>query len=56
MRTSKIETDGRARDEAVKRRNKAMRETLGMSPVPSQEAARPTEPLPAEKPTESSAT
>jgi hypothetical protein len=52
MRTSKIEVDGSARNEAaLKRRNKAMRETLGMSPAPSQEAARPTKPLPAEKPT-----
>ena len=54
MRISKIEKDGSARDEVLKRRYKAMREALGMPP--SQEAARPTEPLPAEKPGESSAT
>jgi hypothetical protein len=41
MRISKIVTDGSARDEALKRRNAAMREVLGMKPAPPREASRP---------------
>jgi hypothetical protein len=51
MRISKIVTDGSARDEALKRRNKAMRQALVMKPAPSSpEASRPQEPKTDEKP------
>jgi hypothetical protein len=43
MQMSKIVTDGSARDEALKRRNNAIREALGMKPAPSPEAIRPQE-------------
>jgi hypothetical protein len=44
MQMSKIVTDGSARDEALKRRNNAMREALGMKPAPAPEASRSQEP------------
>jgi hypothetical protein len=43
MQISKIVTDGSARDEALKRRNNAMREALGMQPTPSRNASEPQE-------------
>jgi hypothetical protein len=43
MQISKIVTDGSARDEALKRRNNAMREALGMQPAPSRNASEPQE-------------
>jgi len=52
MQTSKIVTDGSARDEALKRRSNAMRETLGMTAAPSREASKPQELKMDEKPTE----
>jgi hypothetical protein len=52
MRISKIVTDGSARDEALKRRNAAMHEVLGIKPPPSREAHKPPEPEAAEKPAE----
>jgi hypothetical protein len=42
MQISKIVTDGSARDEALKRRNSAMREALGMAPSRGQ--SKPQEP------------
>jgi hypothetical protein len=51
MQNSKIVTDGSARDEALKRRNSAMREALGMKP-----ASKPQEPKMDEKSTDRSAT
>ena len=52
MRISKIVTDGSARDEALKRRNAAMREVLGMKPASPREASKPREPEATEKPAE----
>ena len=52
MRISKIVTHGSARDEALKRRNAAMREVLGMKPPPSRGARKPPEPEATEKPAE----
>jgi len=52
MQISKIVTDGSARDEALKRRNNAMREALGMQPAPSRNASEPQEAKSGEKPTE----
>ena len=52
MQISKIVTDGNARDEALKRRNSAMRETLGIGPASKRETKQPDEPKPDEKPTE----
>ena len=44
MRISKILTDGSARDEALKRRNMAMRRAIGMKPaLLSPEASKPQE-------------
>ena len=51
MRISKILTDGSARDEALKRRNKAMRQAIGITPaLSSAEASKPQEPKTDEKP------
>jgi hypothetical protein len=52
MQISKIVTDGSARDEALKRRNNAMREALGMKPAPSRNASESPEPRADEKPAE----
>jgi hypothetical protein len=52
MRISKNVPDGSARDEALKRRNAAVREVLGMKPAPSPEASQPQEPEATEKPAE----
>ena len=52
MQISKIVTDGSAREEALKRRNNAMRESLGMKPAPSREASKPQEPKTDVKPAE----
>jgi len=52
MPVSKIVTDGNARDEALKRRNTAMRESLGMGPASKRETKQPDEPKAEEKPTE----
>ena len=41
MQISKIVTDGSARDEALKRRNRAMREKLGMKEASSRGRASP---------------
>jgi hypothetical protein len=49
MQISKIVTDGNARDEALKRRNSAMRETLGMGPASKRETKQPDEPKADEK-------
>jgi hypothetical protein len=43
MQISKIVTDGSTREEALKRRNNAMREALGMKPAPSRNASEPQE-------------
>ena len=50
MQISKIVTDGSARDDALKRRNAAMREVLGMKPAPSRQANKPQQPEADEKP------
>jgi hypothetical protein len=50
MQISKIVTDGSARDDALKRRNAAMREVLGMKTASSREANKPQEPKADEKP------
>ena len=52
MQISKVVTGGSARDEALKRRNNAMREALGMNPVSSRQASKPQEPKMDEKPAE----
>ncbi len=43
MNYSSIVRDGSARDEALKRRNGAMREVLGLNPTPKREAEQPAE-------------
>jgi hypothetical protein len=52
MPISKIVTDGNARDEALKRRNTAMRESLGMEPASKGERKQPDKAKADEKPTE----
>jgi hypothetical protein len=52
MQISKIVTDGNARDESLKRRNAAMRETLGVGPASKRETKQPDEPKADEKPSE----
>ena len=52
MQISKIVTDGNARDEALKRRNASMRETLGMAPASKRDTKQPDEPKPDEKSSE----
>src|SRR5271170_937712 len=52
MQISKIVTDGNARDEALKRRNAAVRETLGIGPASKRETKQPDEPKPDEKSSE----
>ena len=52
MQISKIVTDGNARDEALKRRNIAMREALGMGPTSKLETKKLDEPKTDEKPSE----
>ena len=43
MNYSKIVRDGSARDEALKRRNGAMREVLGLNPTPKRETEQPVD-------------
>jgi hypothetical protein len=52
MQIAKIVTDGYARDDALKRRNTAIREALGINAAPSREASKPQEPKADEKPSE----
>jgi hypothetical protein len=52
MQIAKIVTDGYARDDALKRRNTAIREALGINVAPSREASKPQEPKADEKPSE----
>jgi hypothetical protein len=52
MQISKLVTDGNARDEALKRRNIAMREALGMRPTSNREMKKLDEPKTVEKPSE----
>ena len=52
MQISKIITDGNARDEALKRRNIAMREALGMGSTFKLETKKLDEPKTYEKPSE----
>ena len=52
MQISKIVTDGNARDEALKRRNIAMREALRMGPTSKRETKKLDEPKTDEKTSE----
>ncbi len=50
MNYSRIVRDGSARDEALKRRNGAMREVSGLDPTPKRETEHPAEQKDDEKP------
>ena len=52
MQISKLVADGNARDEALKRRNIAMCELLGMRPTSNRETKKLDEPKTDEKPSE----
>ena len=52
MQLSKLVTDGNARDDALKRRNIAMRDALGMRPTSDREKKKLDEPKTDEKTSE----